>query len=66
MTMKSIVNAAPMHLMFGTEDVSTRTIELAPLEMPAHLPKFYGFAKRGPNTPQLVVGGSRTLIYGAD
>lgn len=66
MTMQSIVNAAPMHLMFGTEDVSTRTIELAPLEMPAHLPKFYGFAKRGPNTPQLVVGGSRTLIYGAD
>lgn len=66
MTMQSIVNAAPVHLMFGTEDVSTRAIELAPLEMPAHLPKFYGFAKRGPNTPQLVVGGSRTLIYGAE
>jgi hypothetical protein len=64
MTTQSIVNAAPLHLMFGTEDVSTRAIELAPLEMPAHLPKFYGFAKRGPSTPQLVVGGSRTLIYG--
>lgn len=64
--MQSIVNAAPVHLMFGTEDVSTRAIELAPLEMPAHLPKFYFFAKRGPNTPQLVVGGSRTLIYGDD
>lgn len=66
MTTQSIVNAAPMHLMFGTEDVSTRAIALAPLEMPAHLPKFYGFAKRGPNTPQLVVGNSRTLIYGEE
>lgn len=64
MTTQSIVNAAPMHLMFGTEDVSTRALQLEPLQVPSHLPKFYLFAKRGPTSPQLSVGNSRTLIYG--
>ena len=62
----SIVNAAPMHLMYGTEDVSTRTLQLEPLELPAHLPKFYLFTKRGPTSPQLCVGNSRTMIYGTE
>jgi hypothetical protein len=66
MTTQSIVNAAPMHLLFGTEDVSTRALQLAPLEIPSHLPKFYLFTKRGPLTPQLSVGNSRTLIFGTE
>lgn len=66
MTTQSIVNAAPMHLMFGTEDVSTRALQLEPLQIPSHLAKHYIFAKRGPTTPQLVVGNSRTLIYGEE
>jgi hypothetical protein len=64
MATQSIVNAAPLHLMFGTEDVSTRALQLEPLETPSHLPKFYLYTKKGPTSPQLVVGNSRTLIYG--
>lgn len=66
MTTQSIVNAAPMHLMFGTEDVSTRALQLEPLETPSHLPKFYVWSKRGPTSQQLVVGNSRTLIFGVE
>lgn len=66
MTTQSIVNAAPMHLMFGTEDVSTRALQLEPLQVPSHLPKFYVFSKRGATSQQLVVGNSRTLIYGEE
>lgn len=66
MTTQSVVNAAPMHLLFGTEDVSTRALQLAPLEIPSHLPKFYLYTKRGVLSPQLVVGNSRTLLYGVD
>lgn len=66
MTTQSIVNAAPMHLMFGTEDVSTRALQLEPLQVPSHLPKFYVFSKRGPTAQQLVVGNSRTLIFGVE
>ncbi len=66
MTTQSITNAAPMHLMFGTEDVSTRALQLEPLQTPSHLAKFFIWAKRGPMTPQLCVGNSRTQIYDAD
>ncbi len=66
MTTQSIVNAAPLHLLFGTEDVSTRALQLEPLEIPSHLPKFYLFTKRGPLSPQLSVGNSRTLIFGTE
>lgn len=66
MALQSIVNAAPLHLIFGTEDVSTRALQLQPLDTPSHLPKFYLWTKRGPTTAQLSVGDSRTQIYGDD
>lgn len=62
--MYRIVNAAPMTIMLGTEDLSTRQVTPTPEELPQHLPKVYIFAKKGPTTPQLVVGNSRTLMYG--
>ncbi len=64
--MSRIVNAAPMAIMLGTEDLSTRQVTAVGEEIPQHLPKVYLFAKKGPTTPQLVVGSSRTLMYGED
>lgn len=64
--MSRIVNAAPMAIMLGTEDLSTRQITAVAEELPQHLPKVYIFAKKGPTTPQLVVGDSRTLMYGEE
>lgn len=64
--MSRIVNAAPMAIMLGTEDLSTRQVTAVAEEIPQHLPKVYIFAKKGPTTPQLVVGDSRTLMYGEE
>ena len=64
--MSRIVNAAPMAIMLGTEDLSTRQVTAAAEELPQHLPKVYIFAKKGPTDPQLVVGDSRTLMYGEE
>ena len=64
--MSRIVNAAPMAIMLGTEDLSTRQVTAAAEELPQHLPKVYIFAKKGPTDPQLVVGASRSLMYGEE
>lgn len=66
MTNSTIINAAPMHIQLGTQDLSTRAIPFEFESIPTHLPKQYIYAKRGPTTPQLVVGASRTQMYGAD
>lgn len=66
MTAATIVNAAPMTIMRGTQDLSTRPLIREPEDIPTHLPKFYLYTQKGPTTPQLVVGDSRTQIYGAD
>lgn len=66
MTTATIINAAPMHIMLGTQDLSTRAVDIEPERIPTHLPKVYIYAKRGPTTPQLVVGASRTQMYGED
>lgn len=62
----TIVNAAPMTIFRGTDDKSTRALVPEPEVIPTHLPKVYIYAKKGPTTPQLVVGASRTAMYGAD
>lgn len=49
--MADIVNAAPMVIDLGTNDLSTRVVPLSPLEIPQHLPKFYVFAEKGPMGP---------------
>lgn len=66
MTAATIVNAAPMTLMRGTQDLSTRPLIREPEAIPTHLPKVYVYAQKGPTTPQLVVGDSRTQVYGED
>lgn len=62
----TIVNAAPMTIMRGTQDLSTRPLIREPEEIPTHLPKVYIFAQKGPITPQLVGGAERAQIYGTD
>jgi hypothetical protein len=66
MTATSIVNAAPMIIPRGTQDLSTRPVNREPEAIPTHLPKVYIFAQKGPETPQLVVGGTRVSMYGED
>ena len=62
----TIVNAAPMTIMLGTQDKSTRALVAEPEVLPTHLPMVYIYAKEGPTDPQLVVGASRSKMYGED
>lgn len=62
----TIVNAAPMTQMLGTQDLSTRALVPEAEVLPQHLPKVYIYSKKGPTTPQLVAGGSRSQMYGED
>lgn len=62
----TILNAAPMTNMLGTQDLSKRALVAEAEVLPTHLPKVYIYAKKGPTTPQLAVGGSRTSMYGVD
>lgn len=64
--MSTIVNAAPMPILRGTDDQSTRALVAEPEVLPTHLPMVYLYTKKGPETPQLVVGGSRSLMYGEE
>jgi hypothetical protein len=62
----TIVNAAPMTIMLGTQDKSTRALVAEAEVLPQHLPKVYLYTKKGPTDPQLVVGSSRAQMYGED
>jgi len=62
----TIINAAPMAILRGTQDLSTRVLQRVPEDLPQHLPKFFIYAKKGPTKPMLVVGDSRTQMYDAD
>jgi hypothetical protein len=64
--MNSIVNAAPMAILLGTDDKSTRQLVSTPEAVPTHLPKIYLYTKKGPAKPQLVVGSSLAQMYGID
>lgn len=64
--MTTIVNGAPMTIFRGTDDKSTRALVSEPEVLPTHLPKIYLYTKKGPTEPQLVVGASRTKMYGED
>lgn len=66
MTYTAIVNGAPFINLLGTQDQSTRQLVREAVSVPTHLPKFYIFAKKGPTTPQLAVGDSRTILYGEE
>jgi len=60
-----IVNAAPMVIERGTQDLSTRSVPREPELIPQHLPKFYLFTEKGPLEPQLVVGAERDKVFGS-
>lgn len=64
--MSTIVNAAPMTYFRGTDDKSTRALVPEAEAIPSHLPKVYLYTKKGPLTPQLVSGASRSIMYGDD
>jgi hypothetical protein len=66
MSSNTYVNAAPMVLARGTQDLSKTTPVLETPPLPTHLPKVYLFASRGPTEPQLVVGNLRNNMYGDD
>lgn len=61
-----IVNAAPMVIDLGVQDLSTRQLPREPDAIPQHLPKFWLFTQKGPLNPQLVVGNNRDMMYGTD
>jgi hypothetical protein len=62
----TIVNAAPLVIDRGTQDLSTRSVPRDPEAIPQHLPKYYLFAETGPEDDQLVVGADLINIYGAE
>ncbi|EKD22647.1 MAG: Tail sheath [uncultured bacterium] len=64
--MSTILNAAPMTNMLGTQDLSTRQLPVVPEAIPQHLPKVYVYAQKGKPTPQLVSGADMTNTYGID
>jgi hypothetical protein len=64
--MSTIVNGAPMTVLNGIQDKSTRVLPIEPEVLPTHLPKVYIFAQKGPTKPQLVVGNGRDRMYGSD
>lgn len=59
-------NASPMTLLLGIQDDSTEPIAVSREQLPTHIAKTYLYTKKGPLTPELVVGASRTQLYGAD
>lgn len=60
-----IVNAAPMVIQQGTKDLSGATLPREAESVPQHLPKLWIYAQKGPDTPQLVSGVERDLMYGS-
>lgn len=61
-----IFNAAPMTILQGIQDTSTRAPVIVPEELPSHLPLVYTFAKKGPLDGQIVVGDALTQMFGAE
>lgn len=61
-----IVNAAPMVIEQGIQDLSTRVLPREAENIPQHLPKFYVFARKGLPVPELVSGSERDQIFGAE
>jgi len=61
-----IINAAPMVIERGIQDLSTRQLPREPEAIPQHCPKFFLFAQKGPTDPQLVVGAERINMFGMD
>ena len=61
-----IVNAAPMVIDLGTQDLSTTQPARVPVAIPQHLPKIYLYAQKGPTSPQLVSGPEFVNMFGSE
>lgn len=57
-------NAAPMNVLYGTQDLSTKTLPVVPRNLPQHLPLFYIQSERGRPGRSLVNPEELTFIYG--
>ena len=66
MSQATIINAAPMVIQRGTQDLSMRLVPREAEPIPQHLAKFYLYTQKGPVTPQLVSGAELTQMYGVD
>lgn len=64
--MVNIINAAPQANLLGIKDESRRVPLIEPEVVPTHLPHVFGFARKGPLDPQLVIGDSLVRMYGAE
>ncbi len=62
----TIVNAAPMTILQGTNDKSTRALVPEAEVLPTHLPKIYLYTQKGPTDPQLVSGAAAVQMYGEE
>lgn len=66
MASTNILNAAPMVIARGIQDLSTRELPADAEALPTHLPKVYLYAQKGPSVPTLVTGSDRVRIFGED
>lgn len=55
-----------MVINLGTQDLSKKTVNREAEAVPQHCPKFYLYTRKGPETPQLVSGAERTLMFGEE
>ena len=65
MASNTIVNAAPMVIAHGTQDLSKRVAPREPLAYPQHLPKFYLYTEKGPVEEQIVSSAELLNVYGS-
>lgn len=61
-----IINAAPMTLSQGTQDLSFVQLPRVPVNVPQHCPKVYLYTRRGPRIPHLASGVELTNMFGAE
>lgn len=62
-----IPNATPLSYNLGFRDDSRRQLSPQPLSLPSHRPKVFGFYRKGKvGKNHLVVGDSRSMIYGVE
>lgn len=59
-------NASPQTIFLGTNDLSGANITPPLMTVPRHLPLFYVWTQKGPDTRQLVTADTFSVRYGAD
>lgn len=62
--MSEIVNAAPLVVEYGTQDLSITQPARVANPNPQHLAKVYFYGQKGPDTEQLVSGAEAVAMYG--